>query len=220
MIDGLAGSGKTTQSKILCDDLIAQGKNARIISSSTSVGASSDLVRMYLSGQFGSSPDDVNAYAAATFFSVDRYASYMRVWKKFYEQPDAVTISTLYTTSNAVHQLAKLQREEWDGYLTWLYDFEFNKLGVPRPDLVIYLEMKPEISFELVRQRAQATGRTLDIHETSLEYFQRCNKAALYAADKLGWKRICCYEGKNPLPEDEIESRIAEQAVMLLDISN
>lgn len=219
VIDGLDGSGKSTQSKRLLDELTSQGKSVRLISFPDYDSKSSALVHMYLDGEFGKDPEAVNAYAAATFFAVDRYASYMKEWKEFYDKPDSVIITTRYTTSNAIHQLEKIDREKWDEYLSWLYDFEYVKLGIPKPDLVLFLEMKPEISIELVKKRFEETGRTLDIHELDTDYIYRSYKAALYAADKLGWKRICCYDGKNPLSLDEIEGLIAEQVIMLLDVA-
>ncbi|MBQ9510952.1 MAG: thymidylate kinase [Clostridia bacterium] len=217
-IDGLDGSGKTTQSERLYEELLAQGKNVKLISFPDYKSPSSALVRMYLGGEFGKDPEVVNAYAASTFYAVDRYASFMRDWKEFYEQPDAVVIATRYTTSNAVHQLAKIDREKWDEFLSWLSDFEYCKLGIPKPDLVLYLEMKPEITEELTRKRLEETGQKLDIHEINTDYITKSYKAALYASDKLGWKRICCYDGKEPLSPAEIEALIAEQVVMLLDV--
>lgn len=217
-IDGIDGSGKATQSEMLYNDLLAQGKNVRLISFPDYESKSSTLVKMYLDGEFGKTPGDVNPYAASTFFAVDRYASFKQNWKSFYDQPDSVIIANRYTTSNAIHQLSKLDREDWDGFLSWLQDFEYHKLGIPEPDLVIYLEMKPEITAELLHRRAELTGQRPDIHELDVDYMQKSYKAALYASDKLGWKRICCYDGKNPLSLEEIQTLVAEQAVMLLDV--
>lgn len=219
VIDGLDGSGKTTQSQRLYDELVSQGKNVRMISFPDYDSQSSALVKMYLGGEFGTDPEDVNAYAASTFFAVDRYASYKCKWKEFYDDPDSVIITNRYTTSNAVHQLEKTDREDWDEYLSWLFDFEYNKLGIPAPDIVMFLEMKPEISLELVRRRSEQTGQKQDIHELDPDYMHRSYKAALYACDKLGWKRIVCYDGKEPLSEDEIAGKILEEATMLLDIN-
>lgn len=218
-IDGIDGSGKATQSEMLYRDLLAQGKNVRLISFPDYENRSSTLVKMYLEGDFGKAPGDVNAYAASTFFAVDRYASFKQNWKEFYDQPDSVIIANRYTTSNAIHQLSKLDRDEWDDFLSWLEDFEYKKLGIPSPDLVIYLEMKPEITFELLRRRVELTGQKPDIHELDMDYMQKSYKAALYASDKLGWKRIGCYDGKDPLSLEEIQALIAEQVVMLLDVS-
>jgi len=180
---------------------------------------SSALVRMYLGGEFGTRPGDVNAYAASSFYAVDRFASYVKDWKDFYAKPDSVVLATRYTSSNEIHQLAKLEREEWADFIEWAEDFEHNKLGIPRPDLVLYLDMRYDIALSLVSGRSEATGQKKDIHELDTAYMERCHKAAAYAVGKLGWKNIVCYENDAPLSLDEISVKILEAAVSLLDIS-
>lgn len=219
-IEGLDGSGKDTQSKLLFADLGEEGRSVRLISFPDYESPSSTLVKMYLGGEMGKNPGDVNAYAATMMFAADRYVSFKKEWGSFWEQEDNIILANRYTTSNAIHQLSKLDREEWDSFLTWLYDFEFDKLGLPAPDLVIYLEVKPEVTLEYVRKRSLETGREMDIHELDCEYMMRCYKAAVYAADKLGWVRIqCCDEyGEKLLPIDEIQAKIQEAVIKFLDV--
>ncbi len=182
-IDGLDGSGKHTQCELLYETLKEQGKKVRLISFPNYDSDSSSLVKMYLHGDFGTNPDDVNPYASSTFYAVDRYADYKMNWKDFYEEEDSVIIADRYTTANAVHQLAKLDHDYWEPFLTWLFDFEYNKMGIPKPDLVLFLEMKPEISQRLVKERAKETGREVDIHEINTDYINRCYNAAKYTSD-------------------------------------
>ncbi len=192
-IDGLDGSGKETQSNLLVDRLKIDGYAVRSISFPRYESETSTLVRMYLDGKLGTRPGDTNAYAASTFFACDRYASYKSDWKADYDRMDKVIVANRYTSANAVHQLSKLPRDEWDAFLDWLWDFEFIKLGLPSPDLVIYLELKPEMSLELVNRRADSTGRARDIHEKDPDFFRKSYEAALFASEKLGWTRIRCY---------------------------
>ena len=220
VIEGLDGSGKSTQTPILAEELIGQGKNVRVVSFPDYENDSSILVRMYLSGAFGTKPGDVNAYAASTFYAVDRYASYVQQWKEFYEQSDSVVIATRYVSSNEIHQLAKLDRGDWNDYISWAEDFEYNKLGIPRPDLVLYLDMKYEIAMDLVSGRSEATGQKKDIHELDEDYMERCHKAAAYASGRLGWQTVVCYDGKQPLSKEEIAEKILEKVTMLLDIAS
>lgn len=217
-IDGLDGSGKSTQCELLFSELTSQGKNVRLVSFPRYDSVGSTFVRLYLDGKLGADPSDTNPYAASTFYAVDRYFSYRTEWEEFYKEPDSVIIAARYTTANAVHQLSKLERDDWDDFLDWLFDFEYNKLGLPKPDLVLYLEMKPEISQELIKRRNAETGGHSDIHEASAEYLNACYKAALYSSDKMGWERIQCYDGKDPLSIDEIQAKIMEKVVMLLDV--
>lgn len=218
VIEGLDGSGKSTQTPILADELRGQGKDVHVVSFPDYASDSSMLVRMYLGGAFGKKPGDVNAYAASSFYAVDRYASYVQHWKEFYERPDSVIIATRYVSSNEIHQLAKLDRGDWTDYLDWVEEFEYGKLGIPHPDLVLYLDMKYEIAMDLVSGRSEATGQKKDIHELDADYMERCYKAAAYASDKLGWRNIICYEGKNPLSQEIIAGKILEEVTKLLDI--
>ena len=218
VIEGLDGSGKSTQTPILADELRGQGKDVHVVSFPDYASDSSMLVRMYLGGAFGKKPGDVNAYAASSFYAVDRYASYVQHWKEFYERPDSVIIATRYVSSNEIHQLAKLDRGDWTDYLDWVEEFEYGKLGIPHPDLVLYLDMKYEIAMDLVSGRSEATGQKKDIHELDADYMERCYKAAAYASDKLGWRNIICYEGNKPLSQEIIAGKILEEVTKLLDI--
>jgi dTMP kinase len=142
---------------------------------------------MYLNGDFGSDPDLVNAYAASAFFSVDRAAAFMQGLGDFYRSGGTV-LCDRYTTSNAVHQAAKLPPDEQIPFVEWLFDFEYNKLGLPRPNLVIFLDMPPELSVSMIQKR----GEGKDIHEADIEYLRRSSDAARRVAVEYGWKAIMC----------------------------
>ena len=154
VIDGLDGSGKSTQSDLVAQALRQQGKKVRQISFPDYQQPSSSLVKMYLSGVFSENPDDVNAYAAGSFYAVDRYASYKQFWEKDYREGSLI-LATRYATSNAIHQMGKLPRSEWENYLKWIEDFEYHKLGLPVPDLVIFLDMNRAVADRLLSQRYQ-----------------------------------------------------------------
>ncbi len=207
-IDGLDGSGKGTQSELLAAALTRAGYPVTLLSFPRYDSESSALVRLYLGGGIGSSPDDTNAYAASAFYACDRYISYKTEWGAKLASGEVV-ICNRYTSANAVHQLAKLPGEDWDAFLTWLYELEFSRFGIPTPDLTIYLEQTPEISAKLVEKRSSATGQVKDIHELDRDFMRRSYDAAMYASDKLGWERIRCYEGEEPLSIEAVEGLIA-----------
>ena len=213
-IDGLDGSGKGTQSEKLVDKLISEGKKVKILSFPMYESDSSLFVKMYLEGKLGNKPSDTNAYTASMFFACDRYISYATDWKKDIEDPDTYVVANRYTTANAVHQLSKLPEEEWEEFLSWLWDFEFTKLGLPEPDLVLYLELPPSISLSLVKSRSDSTGQKMDIHEKDTDYMAKCYDAALYSCAKLGWARITCHkDGEIRTREDifeEIYNKVKE----------
>ena len=193
VIDGLDGSGKATQSKLLAERLTKMGYKARTISFPDYDSDSSALVKMYLGGQLGDSPDDVNAYAASSFYAVDRVASYINTWSKDYAEYDFI-IADRYTTSNIIHQMAKVDESERDSYIEWLFDYEYNRLAIPSPDLVIFLEVDPSISQKLIFGRYQGDESKKDIHEADFSYLLRCRSSAMYAIEHLGWERIDCTE--------------------------
>ena len=127
-----------------------------------------------------------------------------------------MVIANRFTTANAVHQLSKMPREDWDEFLSWLWDYEYEKLGVPRPDLVLYLEMTPEISMSLVNSRSQETGRKKDIHELDPRHLENSYEAAMYSSDKLGWTRVRCYRDGTPRPIEEIGEEILAETEKIL----
>lgn len=195
VMEGLDGSGKATQAKLLTEKLAEEGMKVRKISFPDYESDSSALVKMYLAGQFGTAPSDVNAYAASSFYAVDRFASYKKDWKADYDQ--GVIVADRYTTSNAVHQCSKLEKDQWEEYLNWLFDFEYEKMGIPSPDLVIYLKVDPVVSQKLMSQRYAGDESKKDIHERDLEYLSRSREAAQYCSTTLNWKIVeCCKDGQ------------------------
>jgi dTMP kinase len=193
VFEGTDGSGKSTQFKLLCERLQAQGTSFRRLVFPQYEEPSSALIRMYLGGEFGSHPSDVNAYAASTFYAVDRYAAWKKVWEQEYKAGGLI-LSDRYTTSNAVHQGGKLSQAEQPAFFDWLFDLEYRKLGLPQPDAVIYLDMPTEESVRLLRSRETATHTKGDIHEVDTEYLALCRQTALRAAQHYGWHKVSCVD--------------------------
>ncbi len=212
VIEGLDGSGKSTQLELLYKNLKDNGYSLRQVSFPNYEDESSALVKMYLAGQFGNKPGDVNAFAASCFYAVDRYASFKKDWGEFYNEGGLV-VSGRYTTSNAIHQCSKLPESEWAEYLSWLYDFEYEKLGIPRPDKVIFLDMPNEVSQKLMDKRYSANGGHKDIHESDLEYLERCRRAALFTAEFSKWDIISCAEKGELRSIEDIAAEILERTV-------
>lgn len=203
ILEGIDGSGKSAQYRRLCSRLEADGIAYHHIVFPRYDKDSSALIRLYLGGSFGTDPEDVNAYAASVFFAVDRYASYRDDWGRIYEQGGLI-LADRYTTSNAVHQGAKLPYGKQEEFFRWLSDLEYGKMGLPEPDLVIYLDVDLETSLQRMKRRQAKTNTHADIHEQDVAYLEHCLRTAERAADYYGWTRI-------PFKTDGIEREVDEK---------
>lgn len=207
VVEGLDGSGKATQTALVCDCLEELGHKVKRVEFPDYREPSSALVKMYLNREFGSRPEDVNPYAASSFYAVDRYASFLRFWKKDYCS-GATIVADRYTTSNAIYQMEKTPREEWNNYLAWLQDYEYGKLELPWPDLVVFLDMPTEISQKLLSGRYAGDEKKKDLHESDVEFLTRCRETALYAAEKMKWRIVNCSQGGQPRSIQAIHEEI------------
>ena len=216
VIEGTDGSGKSTQFKKLTDRLAAEGRAFQQLEFPQYSEPSSALIKMYLGGEFGSNPSDVNAYAASAFFSVDRYASYKKFWGKWYEDGGLV-VTGRYTTSNAVHQASKEKPEQQKAFMQWLYDFEYNNLGLPAPDLVIYLDVPTDFTEKMMRTREAETNTHADIHEQDLTYLATCRRTGKLAAEFYNWTVIQCVENDAMRTIEDIHEEIYRHVMACLE---
>ncbi|WP_322201661.1 dTMP kinase [Acutalibacter intestini] len=206
VIEGLDGSGKATQTALLEQALKKRGP-VRRVSFPDYHSPSSALVKMYLGGEFGGGPQVVNAYAASSFYAVDRYASFQRNWREDY-QNGTMILADRYVTSNLLYQMGKLPGERWGEYMAWVEDFEYGKLGLPRPDQVLLLDMPVEVSWQLTLARYGGDRAKQDIHEKDKNFLQSCAHCARFAAQRLGWRVVPCTERGQLLGVEEIHQRI------------
>lgn len=190
-IEGLDGSGKETQTGLLKEALQGFGLKVVSVSFPQYGKLSAALVEDYLHGGFGESANDVNAYAASSFFAMDRLVSYLKEWRADYESAD-VLIADRYTTSNAIHQCSKLPKDEWPAFTDWLFDYEFRLLGLPEPDVVVYLRLDIETSQRLLEERYGGDASKRDIHECDMDYLRQSHEAADWCSECLSWFTIEC----------------------------
>ncbi len=218
VLEGLDGSGKGTQTDLLIDALRERGKKVKKIDFPHYGSEGAALVELYLNGGLGGSPFDTNAYAASMFYAADRYVNYRTEWMGDYADPDTVIVANRYTTANAYHQLSKLTAAEYDAFLDWLWDFEYGKLGLPRPDLVLLLDMPAVLSEMMVDKR----GEKKDIHELDTTYLERCREAALYVAKACRWTVIPCGDERSeaPYPRERILDAVKGAVAPILGVES
>lgn len=217
VLEGIDGSGKSAQYRRLCARMENSNIDYNHIVFPRYDKDSSALIRMYLSGQFGSRPGDVNPYAASTFYAVDRFASYREDWGKVYESGGLI-LSDRYTTSNAVHQGSKLPESELPEFFQWLYDLEYGRMGLPKPDLVLLLDMPTSLSEQLMRRREAATHTKADIHEADSDYLARCRQTAREAAAFYGWTVISCARDGKLRTKEDIHQEIFDQVFRIISL--
>ena len=215
VFEGTDGSGKATQAKLLCETLAERGLAYREIDFPRYGNPFAEPANLYLHGALGSHPGDVNAYAASVLYAVDRFASYKEDWGRFYEE-GGIVVANRYTTSNAVHQASKLPADERREFLDWLFDLEYHRMGLPEPDLVVYLDLPTELSEAMLRQRQQKTGTHADIHEQDEAYLRACRENARAIARTLGWTVIHCDREGRVRPAEDIHREIWELARKLV----
>lgn len=216
VIEGTDGSGKSTQFRLLSEHLEKCGKKFKHLVFPRYSEPSSALIRMYLGGEFGTKPTDVNAYAASAFYAVDRFASYKMDWGSYYEAGGLI-LSDRYTTSNAVHQASKEPQEKQAAFLQWLYDFEYDKLGLPKPDLVIYLDVPTDFTEKMLRGREASTNTQADIHEQDTAYLATCRKTGRAAAQYYGWTVINCVKDGAMRSIEDIHEEIYQHVRLCLE---
>jgi len=207
VFEGIDGSGKSTQFDLLCDRYKAEGEQFMRLRFPRYDKPSSALLKMYLGGDFGDDPDAVNAYAASAFYAVDRVASFIQDWRDYYENGGLV-LTDRYTTSNSIHQGAKMQPGQRERFFDWLYEFEFTYLGLPAPDLVVYLDIEAEQAARRLLRRQDATGTDGDIHEKDSMYLEQCALTGSVAAAHFGWHKVRCFEHGHERGADEIHREI------------
>jgi len=207
VIEGLDGCGKSTQLERLYRRLVEEGIVCRQVSFPNYDSKACEPVKMYLSGDFGKDVNSVNAYAASVFYAVDRYASFKTDWGEAYNNGE-VLVCGRYVTSNNIHQCSKLPEGEWNDFADWLYDFEYNKMGLPTPDCVIFLSMPTEFSDSLLSERYEGDETKRDIHELDKEYQLKCRNAALFSAKQGNWRAINCVSDNKLRSIDDIAEEI------------
>ena len=215
VLEGLDGSGKSTQLSLLENTLSNMGYIFKTVSFPEYTLPSCEPVKMYLAGEFGKNPSDVNAYAASLFYAVDRFASFKKSWCDFYNNGGLI-LAGRYTTSNAVHQASKLPENEWEEFLNWLYDFEDNKIGIPKLDKVIFLDIPIDESQKLLSSRYEGDESKKDIHEKDVNYLNHCHKAADFAVKQFGWDKIECYENGVMRSRESIADEILSKVLPLI----
>lgn len=213
VIDGTDGSGKQTQFEKLRKAFERDKIEYKTVSFPNYDSPSSALVKMYLSGEFGENAKNVNPYVASTFFAVDRFATFKKDYEEYYNN-GGIILADRYTTANMVHQAGKIQdRKEREKFLDWLWDFEFNLFGLPVPEEVFFLNMPPDVSLQLMKERENKFSHQMqkDIHERDKNHIVDSYNAACSLVDKYNWYEVKCIKNNTLRTIDDIHEEIYKE---------
>ena len=213
VIDGTDGSGKQTQFEKLKERLNKDGVEYKTVSFPNYDSPSSSLVKMYLSGDFGTDAQKISPYIASTFYAADRYATFETGYKKYYED-GGIILADRYTTASMVHQAGKIKnKEERDKFLKWLWDFEFKLYGLPIPTEVFFLNMPTEKALELMKDRKNKFDENAkkDIHERNEIHMRDAYNAACEVAKEYNWYEIKCMKNNKLRTIEDIHEEIYEE---------
>lgn len=204
VIEGVSDCiGKSTQVKELYKRLEQDGKDV-IYHHFPSYGESGAcLVEMYLNGKLGNR-ENINPYAVSTFFAMDRFCVYKNKLERELNNNKIVLLDR-YTTSNLIYQGALFEREEKEDFLDYVSDFEYNKLGLKRPDLVIFLKLDKD---DVNTLRENRDNESKDVNEKDLNFLDKVYDNSLYVASKYSFKIIECSKDGKLRSIDDINEEI------------
>jgi len=211
VLEGIDGSGKTVQFGRLIKRLKEKKIDFKKIDFPRYGKPSSYFVEQYLNGSYGGWKD-VSAYRASLFYALDRFAasSQLKDWLK----KGKVVISNRYVGSNLGHQGVKIHNKTGrKQFYQWVNNLEYGILGLPKPDLNIFLHVPAEICFDLVEKKGKREylgKKTRDIHEQDIKHLKQaekifCEVRKLYHKDFF---KIECVKGKKLLSRQEISDKI------------
>ena len=213
VIDGTDGSGKQTQLSKLKERFIKENIDFKTVSFPNYDSPSSALVKMYLAGEFGDDPKKISPYIASTFYAADRYATFKKDYEEYYNN-GGIILADRYTTSNMIHQAGKIENEaEREKFNNWLFDFEFNLYGIPKPTEVFFLNMPVEVAQQLIKDRENKFSHTQekDIHEKNISHLTESYNAACSVAQKYSWYEIKCVQNEKLRSIEEIHEEIYQE---------
>ena len=196
-IDGLDGCGKQTQVDLIVNKLGEMGYKVSKVSFPDYESKSSELVKMYLNGELGKDPNELNPYLCSLFYATDRGIQFINGLREMYDS-GYILICDRYISANLIHQGSKLTNlPDMLSFFKWEYDLEVNKINLPHDDKTFILSLPVSVSQSLMNKRYNSDENKKDIHEANVEYLEKCYKTAKFACDMsnligCNWEMLDC----------------------------
>ncbi len=209
VLEGTDGSGKTTQFKLLIKKLKQFGFKFKTIDFPQYGQPSAYFVEQYLNGNYGGAKD-VGPYKASLFYALDRFSAAQKI--NNWIDAGFIVVSNRYVLSNAGHQGGKIKTSgDRNRFWKWLFDLEYNILGIPQPDLNILIHMPAEVAQKLVDKksaRQYIKGKKRDLHEADLKHLQDSEKVYLLLARQQRLPVVECFTNSQLLKPEVINQII------------
>lgn len=204
------GIGKTTQFKLMQDKLVQEGNKVISHHFPSYNEYQGKPVENYLKGEFGL-PQELSPYFVNSLYATDRAVTWHSELKEKYDAGYTVLLDR-YTTSSIIYQAALIEDEsEKKKFMDFVTDYEYNKIGIPKPDSVIFLYAPFELATRIRMERKENDGVANDVHEKDLEFMKKVYDSAMFAADYLKWDKIKCDFNDQMKSIDEIHNMICRK---------
>lgn len=213
VIDGIDGSGKATQTRLLAERLRREKIKCETFDFPHYDGNFfGTFIGEYLSGKYGDFIQ-VAPRLASVLYAADRFESSSLI-RKWLEQGKVVIIDR-YASANQIHQGGKIQnKKERKEFLEWLEKMEFGVFNIPKPDMVIYLDVPFEVSKSWLerkvtqRKKKYLKGRK-DVAEDNLLHLKQSRESALMLEKtNKNWTKIECCKGATCLSPEEVHEKV------------
>ncbi len=210
VIDGIDGSGKATQTKLLYQKLVDYGLPVKTLDfPQYTQNFFGGLVRQYLDGKFGVATE-IDPHLASVLYAADRWESSKKI--NDWLAAGNIVLLDRYYTSNLIHQSTKLPAEKIDEFVTWVIRMEIETFKIPSPDAVLFLHMPPAVALSLITKR----GAGHDGHE-NLDHLKLAEQRCLYLANKLAWTVVECSKETQPLAIENISQTVWSTIEPMID---
>jgi len=220
VIDGIDGSGKATQVKLLVKRLKKEGyKVATIDFPQYYNNFFGEMIGQFQNGEFGNAPE-TNPYLASVLYAADRWETKDKIeeWLK----SGKIVILDRYVSSNQIHQGGKIKNvEKRNKFLQWLEKMEFEVFGIPRPEAIIFLNVPYNISKNLLKtknSRDYLKNKKTDQVEKSQDYQEASYRQSLELIKKFNnWMDIDCIKNNKLISIIEINNLIWKKIMVFID---
>jgi dTMP kinase len=216
IIEGTDGSGKRTQTELLFNNL----KKHKIACANMDIpiyhSFTGEFVARYLRNDFGR----INAYLAATLFAVNRFEAKEKITKWLKE--GKVVVLNRYVTANLIHQAANLDQGEREEFKKWVAKLEYEVFGMPKPDLVIFINMPVELAVKMIKHksakdRKYLAGAKKDLLESDLLHQKEALREVMKTAKNMKVAKIIDTTVRGELlPKEKIADEVWKEVSKFL----